>query len=648
MSIIDLNEPGKELLLMGNEAIARGALEAGVKVCAAYPGTPSTDITEALASVAKSMGLYVEWSTNEKVALEVATAGSYAGLRVLCAMKQNGLNVACDFLLSLNTTGVKGGMVLVTCDDPSAHSSATEQDSRHFAKMAELPLLEPSTFQEAKEITQWAFDLSEEMGIVCMLRGVTRTSHARGNVRLGPLPPGGGPRAHFDTTRRWNTHPVNETHGRLHRVLERVEEIFAASRFNQYVGPSRADLLIITCGTGWLYSQEAVELLGLQDKVGILKIATSWPLPVRTISEHLQKADRILFAEEVDPFLEGNVKEIAADLASKIGPKTFFGKRSHHIPFISELNTDRITDALIRIFGLEYQPRDPQYDARSAEVARILPGRALGFCPGCPHRASYWSIKEALALDDREGFCTYDIGCYALARGPAGYNLLKTGGAMGTGTGMASGFGKLSAFGFNQPTIAMCGDSTFFHAAMPALVNAHYNKSNLVMVILDNSATAMTGFQPHPGVGKNAMGEEVSPVDIEGVCRSFGAKVTVTDPFDLKGTREKVLQALEDPSGAKVVIMRHKCQMLRDKDAKPPYTVRVNPDRCIGEDCGCNRLCTRVFKCPGLIWNKKTGKAEIDEVICIGCGVCADICPQEAILKEETGDRPAQEKSLSL
>jgi indolepyruvate ferredoxin oxidoreductase alpha subunit len=175
---------------------------------------------------------------------------------------------------------------------------------------------------------------------------------------------------------------------------------------------------------------------------------------------------------------------------------------------------------------------------------------------------------------------------------------------------------------------------------MPALVNAHYNKSNLVMVILDNSATAMTGFQPHPGVGINAMGEEVAPIDIEGVCRSFGAKVTVTDPFDLKGTREKVLQALDDPVGAKVIIMRRKCQMLRDKDAKPPYTVRVDPERCIGEDCGCNRLCSRVFKCPGLIWNKKTGKAEIDEVICVGCGVCVDICPQEAILKEQIRDRP--------
>jgi indolepyruvate ferredoxin oxidoreductase alpha subunit len=265
----------------------------------------------------------------------------------------------------------------------------------------------------------------------------------------------------------------------------------------------------------------------------------------------------------------------------------------------------------------------------------MLPSRALGYCPGCPHRASFWSVKNALQLDNRQGFATYDIGCYALGRGPAGYYLLRVGGAMGTGTGLASGFGKLSSLGFNQPVVAMCGDSTFFHSAMPALVNAHYNKSNLVMIILDNSATAMTGFQPHPGVGRNAMGEEVAPVDIETVCRSFGAKVEVTDPFDLPGTREKVLRALEDPVGAKVVIMRRKCQMLKGKDEKPPYRVWVDAQKCIGEDCGCDRVCTRVFKCPGLIWDGKSGKSKVDEVICVGCGVCSEICPEGAIQKEE-------------
>ena len=637
MATIDLDEPGKELLLMGNEAIARGALEAGVKVCTGYPGTPSTDIIENLAAVAKSAGLYVEWSINEKVALEVAASAAFSGMRAICAMKQNGLNVASDFLLALNMIGTEGGgLLVVTCDDPSAHSSSNEQDSRPFAKIADLPLLEPSTFQEAKEMTKWALTLSEEIGNVVIMRGVTRTSHARGNVTLGKLPPDNGQKVHFDKGRARNTHPVHQKHHRLHQNLDRLEELFASSPFNQSIGPKHPKVLIITCGSGWLYSQEAVELMGLEESVGILKIGTTWPLPTKTIVENLQKTDQILFVEEVDSFLEGNVKEIAADFPRQIGPKTFFGKKSQHIPVFGEMNSDRIIDGLAKILGLPYQARDPQYEAKAAEVAeKMLPGRVLGFCPGCPHRASFWSVKNALQLDHREGFVTGDIGCYALGRGPAGFYLLKTSGAMGSGTGLASGFGKLGSFGFDQPVVAMCGDSTFFHAAMPALVNAHYNKSNLVMIILDNNATAMTGFQPHPGVGLNAMGEEVTPVDIEKVCRAFEAKVEVADPFDLEGTKQKVLQALEDPEGAKVIIMRRKCAMLKLKEEKAPYKVRVDAAKCTGEDCGCDRLCTRVFKCPGLIWDKNSGKSRVDEVICVGCGVCVDLCPEGAIIKEE-------------
>ena len=593
-------------------------------------------VIENLAGVASKMGLYVEWSVNEKVALEVASAASFAGLRAICAMKQNGMNVASDYLLTLNLVGAKGGLVLVAADDPQGHSSNNEQDSRLFAKMADLPLLEPSTFQESKEMTKWAFELSEEVGTVVILRGVTRTSHARGNVVLGELPPVGG-KARFDRSKPMLPQPLIQKHEQLHRNLDRLEKIYARSPFNQYRGPRGPELLIVTSGTGWLYSQEAVEMLGLEKEVGILKMGTTWPLPPRLIVENLKKADRILVIEEVERFLEGNVKEIAADYSRKVGAKDFCGKTSGHIPHVGEMTTDRVVAALARIFRKRYQPRPKKYEARTREVAEnMLPSRAQGFCAGCPHRATYWTVKNALQLDNREGFATYDIGCYAMARGPSGYYQLRAGGAMGTGTGLASGFGKLSALGFDQPVIAMCGDSTFFHSAMPALVNAHYNRSNLVMMILDNSATAMTGFQPHPGVGKNAMGEEVAPVDIEGVCRAFGAKVEVTDPFDLPGTREKLLRALEDPEGAKVLIVRRRCQMLRDREEKPPYRVAVDPRKCIGEECGCNRVCTRVFKCPGLIWDGQEGKARVDEVICVGCGVCADICPEGAILREET------------
>ena len=284
---------------------------------------------------------------------------------------------------------------------------------------------------------------------------------------------------------------------------------------------------------------------------------------------------------------------------------------------------------------MPYDFRSDKYEERALKASKIVPIRSLGFCPGCPHRASYWSIKNALQLDNREGFVTGDIGCYHLARTSAGYNLLKTSGAMGTGTGLASGFGNFHRYGFKQPVISVCGDSTFFHAAMPALANAVHSKSSIIMAILDNSATAMTGFQSHPGIEINAMGEDANPIDIEKVCRAFGAKVEVVDPYNLVETKQKLLEALEDPEGTKVIIMRRSCTLLKKKGKSEYFKMRVDSQKCIGEKCGCNKLCTKAFKCPGLFWNRETSKAEIDEVICIGCGVCADICPENAILKEE-------------
>jgi len=630
MAKIDLDQPGKELLLMGNEAIARGALEAGVKVCTAYPGTPSSEIIGSLAEVAKDRDLYVEWSVNEKVALEVAASASFSGVKSICAMKQNGLNVVSDFLLHLNMVGLKAGLLLVTCDDPSAHSSPNEEDSRAYSKLADLPLLEPATFQEAKEMTTWAFTISEEIGCVCMMRGVTRISHARGNVTLGEVPKS-NLKAHYDTSTKRLTQPVNQRHEWLHGNLARLEEIFETSKFNQYYGPERPDVLIFTCGSGWLYSQEAVNLMGLEDAVGIFKIGTSWPLPTKTIVEQLKRTEKVLFIEEVDPFLEGNVLEIAAYFSREIGPKAFYGKRSRHIPYVGEMDTDRVIDALSSILDIKYEARHKGYTKTIGKITeRLVPERTMGFCAGCPHRASFWNINNALKSDKRDGFVTGDIGCYSLARGPAGYYLLQTNLGMGSGAGLASGFGKLDRFGLDQPVIAVCGDSTFFHAAMPALVNAHYNQSNFVMVILDNSTTAMTGFQPHPGVGINAMGDKVEPLSIENICRHFGAKVEVTDPFDLRGTKERLLQMLKDPKGLKVLIMRRRCALLKLKEEGPSYKVRVDPQKCIGCE-----LCAKAFRCPGLIWDNESKVAVIDETLCVGCGLCADICPEGAILREK-------------
>lgn len=636
MSIIKKNAPGSSELLMGNEAIARGALEAGVQFAAAYPGNPSSEIIGSLAQVAEELGIYVEWSVNEKVALEAAAAASFAGLRALSAMKQNGVNVASDFILNLNLSGVgSGGLVLVSADDPAAHSSTNEEDSRFIAKLGDLPLLEPANFQEAKDMTKWAFELSEAINSLVVIRSVSRISHARGNVILGELPPE-RKKAKYDTSKIFIPVAAPLRHLSLHLKLAKVLEMYENSPFNWFVGPEKPELLLIASGSGWFYAQEAVKVLGLPDRVGILKIGTTWPLPAKLLAKHMANSKRILFVEEVDPFLENNVKELAAEWASEFGSWTFYGKNSGHIHPFGEINPDLIISAVAKIMDRPYSPREKNYGQKAIEITKsLVPNRDLGFCAGCPHRATFWAIKNALKLDGRGGFVTGDIGCYSIGLGPAGFFQLKTMHAMGSGTGLATGFGQLHKFGFDQPVLSVCGDSTFFHAAIPALINGVYNKANFLMVILDNSATAMTGFQPHAGTGETAMGTPAPVVDIEKLCAALGIRVETCDPFDLQGTTAKILDLLNEEEGVRVLISRRKCALVKAKEEKAKYKMRVDQEKCLGESCGCARLCTRIFKCPGLIWNKEKAKAQIDEAICTGCGVCADICPQSAIIREE-------------
>jgi len=635
MPDIDIDAPDTTLLLLGNEAIARGALEAGIGFAASYPGTPSSEILPTIAGVAKRRDIYAEWSVNEKVAMEAATAASLAGIRAMASMKQNGVDVISDHLGSLVMRGIGngGGLVLVSCDDPGQRTSGNEQDTRPVAKWLGIPLLEPGDFQEAKDMTKWLFDLSEQLDTVCMLRSVAKISHTRGNVKLGKLPRKEY-KAHFDLTRTEAVRGV-QSHALLLQKMDKAREQFESSPFNTYVGPDKAELLFITCGSCWLYSQEAVRTLKLEGKVGILKLGTLWPLPQEFVEKHLIKSQKILFVEEIDPFLERSVMELAASLPPDSPRPTFYGKHSGHINAYGEINPNMIIKAIAGIMGLAYQPRDTDY-AKKAEVASrdyVVP-RLPTLCPGCPHRASFWAIKNALRLDGRSGFVTGDIGCYAMGAAPAGFSVAKTGYAMGGGAGVANGFGKLGQFGFKQPVLAACGDSTFYHAAIPAVIDGVWNNSNFTLVVFDNSATAMTGFQPHPGTGRTAMGEPAKVASIESICRSMGIQVEVCDPFDLKNTTTTLLDMMAMDSGVRVVIMKRECELERARRQTPPYKVYVEPDKCLGEACGCDRLCTRVFLCPGLRWNKETGKAEIDNVICSGCGACADVCPQGAIIRE--------------
>jgi indolepyruvate ferredoxin oxidoreductase alpha subunit len=633
---------GASYLLMGNEAIARGALEAGVNVAAGYPGTPSSEIIETLSKVAKKMGIYVEWSVNEKVSLEVAAAASFANLRVLCPMKQNGVNVASDFLLHLALSGTRGGLVLVSCDDPGALSSVNEGESRHFARLIEIPLLEPGDFQEAKDMTKWAFELSEQIKSIVMLRSVTRMSHASGSVVYGPLPDKIA-KAYFKSdgfildpeTGPVISAPVGYKHSMQQEKIKKVREIFETSPFNTYEGPEKPELLIITSSACTLYSREAINLLRLTDRVGLLKLGTTWPLPPKLLKKHLSTTDKVLIVEEVLPFLEEHVKVIAAEDAKEIGAKTFYGKNDGTIPMNGELNPDFVVKALSHILGVPYEPMAPEYEKKAQLVAfTMAPNREQTFCPGCPHRASFWSIHKALQLDNRQGFVCGDIGCYSMAALPAGFSVLRTLHSMGSGLGVASGFGKLEMFGMNQPILAVCGDSTFFHAVLPPLVNAVHHRANVTLVILDNGGTAMTGFQPHPGLSVDAMGDKAPNLDIAEICRVMGAKVEIRDPFDLEATQSTLNQLMAE-NGVKVLILRQICALSPEKKGKKKFKMYIDMERCIGTDCGCNRFCTRILRCPGLVWDKDEKKAWIDEVICAGCGICSGVCPAGAIIREE-------------
>jgi indolepyruvate ferredoxin oxidoreductase alpha subunit len=354
------------------------------------------------------------------------------------------------------------------------------------------------------------------------------------------------------------------------------------------------------------------------------------------LEKHLQHSEKILIVEEVIPFLEENVKILAAELAPRIGVRTFFGKRDKSLPSAGELNPDLVTAALSKILNIPYIGMEEAYEKQAKlSVFFNAPPRDWTFCAGCPHRASYWSIRRVLQLDNREGFVCGDIGCYTLGMLPSGYSVLKTVHSMGSGIGVASGFGKLRQFGMDQPVLAVCGDSTFFHAAMPALVNAVHHRSDITLIILDNSGTGMTGFQPHPGLCRDALSADAPAVDIADVCRAMGADVKLCDPFDAQNSQKTLLETIQNRRGVHVLIFRQICALSPEKKNRKLFDMSVREEKCIGKSCGCNRLCTRIFGCPGMIWDREKKKARIDTVICSGCGFCASICPVGAIEKKE-------------
>lgn len=537
-------KPGRRLLLLGNEAVARGALEAGAHVVTTYPGTPASEIGDVMARIADDAGIYMEYSTNEKVALEVAAGASLAGARALTAMKMVGLNVASDALITLAYTGVRGGFVIVSADDPDCFSSQNEQDNRYHALLANIPCLEPSNAQEARDMVLTAFEISEKLELPVILRMVTRVSHTRGIVGLGPMKK----REIGSFTKdpkRFVMVPEN-ARGRHVTLLEKMKaasEIAEHSPYNQTFGMGAVG--IITSGVSYNYCLEALPLIGATAQ--ILKLGMVNPLPVGLISRFLQNVGKVAVVEELEPFLEVQVKAIACEATKNV---EVLGKLNGFFPRHGEFSTRIAATGLAKIAGTTF-PSDSEIASKWSDIDRVSVPRPPMLCRGCPHISSFHVIKVAT---EGKAIVTSDIGCYTLGYRPP----LSVGDVMvcmGASVGLAAGLSRVA----DDPVVGVVGDSTFFHASIPGLINAAYNGHKFVYVVLDNMATAMTGHQPHPGTGVSATGKKVKRILIEEIAKAAGIDfVKVVDPFEFK-TAVSAMQDALSHDGPSVVVFRRPC-----------------------------------------------------------------------------------------
>lgn len=595
-------------LLLGNEAIAWGAISSGVKVATAYPGTPSTEVFTTLAENASRFGYHAEWCVNEKAALEVAYGAAISGARALVSMKQVGLNVAADPLLSGTYLGVKGGLVIVVADDPGPHSSQTEQDTRQFARFAKVPVLDPSDPREAMEMTIEAFKISEKYQLPVILRPTTRVCHVGQDVaRPEIIQP--GKTSGFNKEGEWVIFPnvSYRKHGELLQTLAAISEAACTLPFNRIEG--HAEIGIICSGVSYNYVLEALKRINLE--AAVLKIGTPFPFPEKLVLEFIKGKESILVVEEQDPVLEDEIFRLAGNNGIIINVS---GKNNHIVPGAGELNVEIAEHAINKWRGCEQ-------DLKSSFALPELPARKPILCAGCPHRASFYAIRKAAGKKSNTVF-TGDIGCYTLGTMPP-LSAVDTCLCMGASITQAQGIGRAEP---GRKTIAVLGDSTFYHTGIPGLLNAVYNQYPLTLVILDNNTTAMTGFQPHPGIGRTAMGEEVPAIDMVKLIEGCGVKqVTTVDPVDLKTSIQAVKEAM-DFNGPAVVIMKRTCINLPGANPAP---VAINNDLC--QECG---LCITEIGCPALVMEKGEKPKVLDN--CAGCRLCIEVCPFEAI---EGGNR---------
>lgn len=592
-------------LLMGNEAIAFGAIRAGVKVVCGYPGTPSTEVLE---TVAKNNdgNIYVEWSVNEKTAMELAAGASYSGARVMVTMKQVGLNVASDPLIGLTYIGTKGGMVVVVADDPGPNSSQTEQDTRHFAKYANLPVLDPSTPEEAYEMAQYAFEISEKAGLPVILRPTTRVCHACADVEISEdryqyTPQG------FEKDPRWVIFPplAYKNHIRLEDLQGKIAEIFDGSDFNNVTGYGKVG--IAASGVAYAYAHDAVEALGLHVK--LFKVGTPYPFPEKSAASFLEELERALVIEELDPVVEEALNRVAAKEGRRV---KIFGKLTGNVPKCGELSFDAVKKILEDFFGIKKETAACGYP-------EPLPWRAPSLCAGCPHRASFYAVKKAMA--GKKAVFTGDIGCYTLGNAKP-LEMTDTCLCMGASITVAQGIKRVEP---DTTVFAFIGDSTFFHSGITGVVNALYNNTPIVIVVLDNRTTAMTGHQPHPGTGRTMMGKTFRQIGIYDTLKGLGVPyVRRVNPFEREKAVAAAREAAEQGTVA-AIVFEAPCIAVSERE----YTFTVDPEKCKA----CQR-CIKEIGCPA-IYPGKDEKAQIDRSLCYGCGLCVGICPFGAIGKTE-------------
>ena len=568
--------------MLGNEAVARGLFEAGCRVVSSYPGTPSTEITE---YAAKYDEIYCEWAPNEKVGLEVAFGASLAGARSACCMKHVGLNVAADPLFTMSYTGINGGLVICVADDPGMHSSQNEQDSRHYAEAAKLPMLEPADSSEAKEFTKLAFEISEEYDTPVILRMCTRIAHSQSSVELCDTK-AIGLKDYVKNPRKYIMAPANAI--AKHPVVEERQARLAVysdgSPLNR-VEYADSEIGIITSGTCYQYVKEV-----FGDSASVLKIGMVNPLPKNLILEFAGKVKRLVVIEELDPYIENYCKALGLTVDGK-----------NILPICGEFSQSIIAEAM----GLE---------AKKHHTVEKMPIRPPVMCAGCPHRGLFY------ALSKRKITVLGDIGCYTLGTA-APLSAIDSVLCMGASVSGVHGFNKAGIEGSEGKTVAVIGDSTFMHSGMTGLANIAYNGSNSTVIIVDNSITGMTGHQHNPTTGYNIKGDPATKIDLEALCHALGInRVRVVDPYDIKTTEAVIMEEIEadEPS---VIISRRPCALLKYVKAKPSLT--VDNDKC--------RSCKACMKigCPAI--SMKGGKAKIDETLCVGCEVCKQLCHFDAI-----------------